>query len=519
MRAMVCECPISFVDWAKVVRALARFLGQKGVVTIVPFSIGKGLFFVDIVEKASFLQELRFFLVKGRYTVQLRWWSPRENTEVLWKFRGGWIELQGLPFHLWSKEHLKKIVEQWGTVVEINWRTVKLFDLSKARVRISMKECTVLPALIKIDGKRMVEKANPMAKGWSFNGDFGKIQGGSQKGEDAFEGTHGKKSASVGNNYVSPFPLFNLNSNKESNGIFGLRLFGEDMVRGVRPIQALRNGQEMDGVQPKARKGSLCKEDSSLLVSIAKGMIVSKAFSSQLGGSMPKIGLKKLWTRLSPPISSCQQGLRRQSRPLLQEVLTSHKMFNHGTLLSKWDHRRREVHLSQSPTYQVSEGINSLKTLPSMPSEGPNLFIECPVEAEFSSSGGFQIEGLSPNKMARVHLVLSSMDIRVDRVSFRSPFPSPKAFRSTVSPSENPHHRQKTLIRRLFATFSASPFPTDHTIRCARRRSSSFVKAPEGDSQPRVFLLRRLNLTRRHVRARGALSGHALPPPASPDAV
>ena len=71
------------------------------------------------------------------------------------------------------------------------------------------------------------------------------------------------------------------------------------------------------------------------------------------------------------------------------------------------------VHLSQSPTYQVSEGINSLKTLPSMPSEGPNLFIECPVEAEFSSSDGFQIEGLSPNKMAKVHLVLSSMDIRV----------------------------------------------------------------------------------------------------------
>ena len=71
------------------------------------------------------------------------------------------------------------------------------------------------------------------------------------------------------------------------------------------------------------------------------------------------------------------------------------------------------VRLSQSPTDQVSEGINSLKTLPSMPSEGPNLFIECPVEAEFSSSGGFQIEGLSPNKMAKVHLVLSSMDIRV----------------------------------------------------------------------------------------------------------
>ena len=38
-----------------------------------------------------------------------------------------------------------------------------------------------------------------------------------------------------------------------------------------------------------------------------------------------------------------------------------------------------------------------------------------------------------------------------DHVSFRSPSPSPKAFRSTVSPSENPH------CRRLFRR---NPFPT-----------------------------------------------------------
>ncbi|RVW12305.1 Retrovirus-related Pol polyprotein from transposon RE2 [Vitis vinifera] len=76
-----------------------------------------------------------------------------------------------------------------------------------------------------------------------------------------------------------------------------------------------------------------------------------------------------------------------------------------------------------------------------------------------------------------------------DRVSFRSPFPSLKAFRSTVSPSENPH-------RRIFPAKSFSD--TDHTIRCARRRSSSFVKAPEGDSHPRAshaFFSGGLNLT------------------------
>ena len=41
-------------------------------------------------------------------------------------------------------------MEQWGTVTEIDWRTLKLFDLSKAMVRVVMKERPVLPALIEV---------------------------------------------------------------------------------------------------------------------------------------------------------------------------------------------------------------------------------------------------------------------------------------------------------------------------------------------------------------------------------
>ena len=53
--------------------------------------------------------------------------------------------------------------------------------------------------------------------------------------------------------------------------------------------------------------------------------------------------------------------------------------------------------------------------------------------------------------------------------------------------SDQPYRRQKTLTA---GDFSGNLFPvksffdTNHTIRCARRRSSSFLKAPEGDSQP-----------------------------------
>ena len=60
--------------------------------------------------------------------------------------------------------------------------------------------------------------------------------------------------------------------------------------------------------------------------------------------------------------------------------------------------------------------------------------------------------------------------------------------------TDQPYRRQKTLTVGDFSSdlFPAKSFSdTDHTIKCARKRSSSFVKAPEGDSQPRVFLLQR----------------------------
>ena len=88
-RAVVCKCTIDCDNWVEVGCALMRRLGQKGVVTIVPFSDRKGLFFVETIEEALSLQDLRFLKIKGGYTIQLRRSSPRENSEVMGKFRGG----------------------------------------------------------------------------------------------------------------------------------------------------------------------------------------------------------------------------------------------------------------------------------------------------------------------------------------------------------------------------------------------------------------------------------------------
>ncbi|KAL6326022.1 hypothetical protein AAG906_038514 [Vitis piasezkii] len=62
---------------------------------------------------------------------------------------------------------------------------------------------------------------------------------------------------------------------------------------------------------------------------------------------------------------------------------------------------------------QMSKGINSLKTMPSMPIKAPNLVTISQGDAEFFLVGGFQIEGLSSSKMAKVREVLSSLDIKV----------------------------------------------------------------------------------------------------------
>ena len=56
-----------------------------------------------------------------------------------------------------------------------------------------------------------------------------------------------------------------------------------------------------------------------------------------------------------------------------------------------------------------------------------------------------------------------------DCVSFRSPFPSPKAFRSVISWSENPHHRQK-FSDDFSGDFFRWYFPTPTTSSGAQRR-------------------------------------------------
>ncbi|RVW50855.1 putative mitochondrial protein [Vitis vinifera] len=149
-RAVVCEGKGEIRDWCEVGKAIARRVGMKGMVSVTPISAYKGCFFVENARKAQWFQERGSFTVRGE-VFALRRWSPEENSVVRGKFRRGWLELRGLPFHLWDEVQLSHILQQWGRVTKVARNSLKFVDLSKVTLRVEMLPKVVLPALLEVE--------------------------------------------------------------------------------------------------------------------------------------------------------------------------------------------------------------------------------------------------------------------------------------------------------------------------------------------------------------------------------
>nr|CAN69188.1 hypothetical protein VITISV_042007 [Vitis vinifera] len=153
-RAVVCEGKGEIRDWCEVGKAIARRVGMKGMVFVTPISAYKGCFFVENARKTQWFQERGSFTVRGE-VFALRRWSPEENSVVRGKFRRGWLELRGLPFHLWDEVQLSHVLQQWGRVTKVARNSLKFVDLSKVTLRVEMLPKVVLPALLEVeDGDR-----------------------------------------------------------------------------------------------------------------------------------------------------------------------------------------------------------------------------------------------------------------------------------------------------------------------------------------------------------------------------
>ncbi|RVW96808.1 Transposon TX1 uncharacterized 149 kDa protein [Vitis vinifera] len=149
-RAVICESKGKILDWFDVGKVIARMMGTKGMVSVTPISEYKGCFFVDSARRAMWFQDQGSVTVRGG-VVALRRWSPKENSVVGGKFRRGWLELRGLPFHLWDEYQLRYILQKWGRVTKVAKETLKLVDLSKVKMWVEMHPNVVLPALLEVE--------------------------------------------------------------------------------------------------------------------------------------------------------------------------------------------------------------------------------------------------------------------------------------------------------------------------------------------------------------------------------
>ena len=149
-RAVICESKGKILDWFDVGKVIARMMGTKGMVSVTPISEYKGCFFVDSARRAMWFQDQGSLTVRGG-VIALRRWSPKENSVVGGKFRRGWLELRGLPFHLWNEFQLRYILQKWGRVTKVAKETLKLVDLSKVKMWVEMHPKVVLPALLEVE--------------------------------------------------------------------------------------------------------------------------------------------------------------------------------------------------------------------------------------------------------------------------------------------------------------------------------------------------------------------------------
>ena len=149
-RAVIYESKGKVQDWFYVGKTIARMMGMKRMVSVTPISAYKGFFFVDSARRADWFHDQGSLTMRGGPIFQRRW-SPRENTIVFENFRKGWLELRGLPFHLWDEVQLRYILQKWGKVTKVAWDSLKLVNLSKVKLWVEMLPNVVLFVLLEVE--------------------------------------------------------------------------------------------------------------------------------------------------------------------------------------------------------------------------------------------------------------------------------------------------------------------------------------------------------------------------------
>ncbi|RVW15385.1 putative ribonuclease H protein [Vitis vinifera] len=378
--------------------------------------------FTKIAKETEDKQPLiQWFQERGSFTVRgevfaLRRWSPEENSVVRGKFRRGWLELRGLPFHLWDEVQLSHILQQWGRVTKVARNSLKFVDLSKVTLRVEMLPKVVLPALLEVE-----------------DGDWTYTVAVTVTGEDDGEDDGGDS--------IKPESS---RSKDELRSAGGCVLQKPQMVEGLRAIDRTSDCQRW---MPRHRLHFSSSDSKSAKGEKGKGSVSS---SSKL--QRPGLSAKNKASEGLPQVSSKTKGspvsVRRRARsgpPRFDEASSSPKRSfeGGGSLVTNRDISRGKSHSRKSDfstavserdlplsgafepnSYSRNLGFFGSSFLchssSSYPLESSHAFqrgeASFPVqEPSTLPLEGFQVEGLTPRKMVKVQSVLESLRVRIVR--------------------------------------------------------------------------------------------------------
>ncbi|RVX09326.1 LINE-1 retrotransposable element ORF2 protein [Vitis vinifera] len=342
--------------------------------------------------KAQWIQERGSFTVRGE-VFALRRWSPKENSVVNGKFRRGWLELRGLPFHLWDEVQLRHILQQWGRVTKVARKSLKFVDLSKVTLRVEMLPNVVLPALLEVEDGEWTYMVAVIVTGEDDGGDS--IRPESNRGKDELRSAGGcvlQKPQIVEGLRAIDRTIDCHSWMPRHRSILVLQI--QNRLRGERKGKVFFKCRQTKGspvsVRRRARSGPPSFEEASS----------SPKRSFEGGGSLEQIETL-LGANLTP--ERAISPLLYLSKIFLSLGLLSQILFPKPLFLLVHPFR---YHSSSSFPLESSYAFQSGSVFIS-PVVNDNLRGGAPVR---------KVEGLTPRKMVKVQSVLESLRVRIVRI-------------------------------------------------------------------------------------------------------
>ena len=146
---VVCERKVVHQSWREVESSLRNLLGSD--ISLSPFQCNKALFVCQNEEEAKKIALLGAIAMKEYPEVKLAgWWESLNSNQRLEVSYGGWVALEGLPPHLWTKKFFQDIGEACGGLADIDQTTASFGFLLEAKIKLKTNSTGFIPEVVEV---------------------------------------------------------------------------------------------------------------------------------------------------------------------------------------------------------------------------------------------------------------------------------------------------------------------------------------------------------------------------------